>query len=155
MFCEMGISWLPLVGDVAALVAALVLLALGVLHALWAAGLPWPLSSRSELALTVVGDAKRHMPSRFLTLVVAGLLVFAAIWALGLRGILMPKPPVGALSGLVTWGMVGVFALRGILGFFEAALRPSIIGTPYQRWSLRLYSPLSVVLATAIGLAAV
>jgi hypothetical protein len=49
---------------------------------------------------------------------------------------------------------LAVFALRGVGGFFEAALRPSIIGTPYLRWSLRLYSALSAALATAVGLAA-
>ncbi len=150
-----GSSPLPWVGDIAAIVAAVVLAALGLLHAVWAAGLPWPLSSRSALALTVVGEPSQRMPGRAATLAVAGLLVFAAIWVLSLRGLLLAKPQAGLVRAVVTWGMVAVLALRGVGGFFEAALRPSIIGTPYLRWSLRLYSPLSAALATAIGLAAV
>jgi hypothetical protein len=149
-----GISSAPTVGDLAAIGASVVLAALGFLHLIWAAGLPWPLPNREALALTVVGDAKQRLPGRGLTLLVALSLVCASLWVLSLRGILVPQLQAGALQASITWGMVGVFALRGVGGFFEAAVRPSIVGTPYLRWSLRLYSPLSAALATAVVLAA-
>lgn len=165
LFLPMGLlaiaaSWsfseLPrLVGDSAAIGAAAVLAALGLLHLVWAAGLPWPLPNRTALALTVVGDAKQRMPGRGATIVVAGLLLFASLWVLSLRGVVVPELPAGPVRASITWGMVAVFALRGVGGFMEVRLRPSIIGTPYLRWSLRLYSPLSAALATAVGLAAV
>ncbi len=142
-------------GDIAALAAAFVLAALGVLHVIWAVGLPWPLPNRTALALTVVGDSSQRMPGRLATAAIAGLLVFAAIWVLSLRGFVLPQPRAGLVSVAITWGMVAVLALRGIGGFFEAALRPAILGTPYLRWSLRLYSPLSAALAGAVGLAAI
>ncbi len=164
LFLPMGLlagvgPWLdkasaPLVGDVAAIVAAGVLAALGLLHAVWAAGLPWPLSDRTALALTVVGEPGDRMPGRLATVAIAVLLTFAAAWVLSLRGLLVPSPPDGFVRAALTWGMVGVFAVRGLGGFFEGALRPAIVGTPYQRWSLRLYSPLSAALAAAVGLAA-
>jgi hypothetical protein len=148
------VSAVPVVGELAAIAAAAVLAALGLLHLVWAIGSPWPLPNRTALAMTVVGDSAQRMPGRGATVAVAGLLVFASIWVLSLRGVLVPQPSAGLLRASVTWGMVFVFALRGVGGFFEAAIRPNIIGTPYLRWSLRLYSPLSAALAAAIGLAA-
>ena len=43
-----------------------------------------------------------------------------------------------------------IFLLRGTLGFVEARFRPGIVGTPYQRLSRWIYSPLSLWLGWAL-----
>lgn len=141
--------------DAAAAVAVFVLVSLAIVHLAWAFGSSWPTKSPSELARLVVGvEASGQMPGRGLTLGVVALLLGAAAWVLVVRGLV--TVPVGDLA-LKTgaWALVGVFGLRGLGGFFELKLRPHIRATPYATWNVRLYSPLSLLLALSIGIATV
>ena len=136
---------------VARYVAATLLALIALLHVAWALGSPFPLRSSAELARYVIGVAPRGkvMPGRGATWFVAFALVGAAACVLALGHPDSPwlsrVAPVGALL------LALVFTLRGIGGFFEPALRPVIIGTPYMTWSRVFYSPLSLLLAILIG----
>jgi hypothetical protein len=92
------------------------------------------------------------MPGQFATWVVAfGLFGLAAcVLALGLE----PSAPVLAALRAVAVAFVAIFTLRGIVGFFEVALRPAIRNTPYMKWSRAFYSPLSLLLALLIAVSA-
>jgi len=140
-------------GDLAAAIAIVVLIVIAGLHAGWALGSTFPARDRDALVRTVVGaPIGQPMPGRVATWVVAIGLVGMAGWTAALRGwIDAPMPDawlrVGALA------MVAIFTLRGIGGFFEVVLRPSIRDTPYMHWSRRLYSPIALGLATTIACA--
>jgi hypothetical protein len=140
-------------GDIAAAIAMVVFVAIAGLHVGWAVGSSFPARDHDALVRTVVGaPIGRPMPGKIATWVVAIGLVAMAGWTAALREwIDTPMPDawldVGALA------MVVIFALRGIGGFFEVVLRPSIRNTPYMHWSRRLYSPIALGLATMIGCA--
>ncbi|MFN8609102.1 MAG: DUF3995 domain-containing protein [Vulcanimicrobiota bacterium] len=101
---------------------------LSLLHLYWGAGGLWPARTRPQLASMIIGD--RPLPGPVACLTVAALLVLGP-W-------IFPR-----LSSLV-------FILRGGLGFMETSLRPGIRGTPYQRLSMRIYSPLSLILGVLL-----
>jgi hypothetical protein len=139
---------------VARYAAAVVLVCIAALHAAWALGSPFPARSRQSLAQHVVGVELpgNVMPGRFATWVVAaGLLVLTAcVLGLGFE-----------TSASIAWSLravavafIAVFTLRGVVGFFEVALRPAIRNTPYMKWSRAFYSPLSLLLAFLIAVGA-
>lgn len=140
-------------GDVAAAIAIVVLVAIAGLHIGWAAGASFPARDRETLVRLVVGTPiGQPMPGRVATWAVAIGLVGMAGWTAALRGwIDTPVPDAWLVAGAIA--MVAIFTLRGIVGFFEVVLRPSIRGTPYMHWSRRLYSPIALGLATTIGCA--
>jgi hypothetical protein len=140
-------------GDAAAAIAVLTFVAISGLHFAWAAGSSFPAKDKDALVGVVVGaPIGQPMPGRFATIVVAvGLLVMAWCTA-ALRGWVPAVLPSAWLPSLGI-AMVVIFALRGIGGFFEVVLRPSIRNTPYMRWSRRLYSPIALMLATLVGCA--
>lgn len=139
---------------VARYASAGVLVVISSLHAAWALGSSFPARSRQSLARYVVGVelGGNIMPGRFATwLVAAGLLALAGcVLALGLDA----SAPISGALRAVALTFVAVFALRGVGGFFEVALRPAIRGTPYMRWSRAFYSPLSLLLALLIAVGA-
>jgi Protein of unknown function (DUF3995) len=140
-------------GDAAAAVAVGLFVAIAAMHAAWAAGSSFPARDRDALVGLVVGaPIGSRMPGRLATVVVAFGLLAMAGWTAMLRGWLPPAVPTTWLhaGGLA---MVAVFALRGIGGFFEVMLRPSIRHTPYFRWSRTMYSPIALLLATMVGCA--
>jgi hypothetical protein len=140
-------------GDVAAAIAIATLVAIAALHVAWALGASFPARDRSELVRLVVGAATaREMPGRGATWGVALGLLGMAAWTAALRGWLDVRASDAWLDAVAV-AMVAIFAMRGIGGFFEIVLRPSIRGTPYVGWSRRLYSPLALVLAALIGCA--
>lgn len=106
----------------------ILLLGISSLHLYWAAGGLWPGKNPRELAAKVIGD--RPMPGTVACLLVAGALLIGP-W-------FFPR-----LASCV-------FLLRGILGFLEIHLRPAIQGTPYQKLSLRVYSPVSLWIGWAL-----
>jgi hypothetical protein len=140
-------------GDIAAAIAIVTLIAIAGLHIGWAMGSSFPARDRDALVQHVVGaPIGQPMPGRIATWIVAiGLVAIAACTA-ALRGwIDLPLPDAWLDVGALV--MVAIFALRGIGGFFEVVLRPSIKGTPYMHWSRRLYSPIALGLATTIACA--
>ncbi|HEY6726370.1 MAG TPA: DUF3995 domain-containing protein [Polyangiaceae bacterium] len=125
----------------------LVLLAL--LHVYWGLGGRWPGCDRAALAELVAGT--RDMPSAIACHGVASMLSFGALLVLAATDVLTLPLPRSAVA-LGAWALVAALAFRGIGGFFEARWRPEIRSFRYHRWSLRLYSPLCLSLATLAAL---
>jgi len=120
------------------------LLAVSMVHLMWAFGSTWPVSDPQTLARTVVGakDIQR-MPSRLMTGLVAIAVLAAGIWALA-----MTDP---SDSPILTWGGVAlalVFVGRGIAGFTRA-WRAMVPEEPFATFDRKLYSPLC--LAIGVG----
>jgi hypothetical protein len=84
--------------------------------------------------------------------VVVGLLMAAWI-TLAAQDIV---PPIfsGAVNRVAAFALAGVLGLRGAGGFLETRLRPEIQGSPYARLNVQLYSPLCLMLAGLVFLAA-
>lgn len=144
-----------LLGDVAALVAAAALFAIAVLHLYWALGGRWPGHDDGSLVATVVGEPPdKALPSPAACLAVMLALLVATALPLAARGWIQLPGPHWLLSAGV-FGLAGVLALRGLGGYLERRLRPVVIGLPYDRLNRWLYSPLCLVLATAVALAGV
>jgi hypothetical protein len=102
----------------------ILLVGISLLHLYWGMGGLWPATNPVELSAIVIGD--RPLPRPPACFAVAACVLFGP-W-------LFPR-----LSALV-------FLLRGSLGMFEKHFRPSIRGTRYQRLSLWIYSPVSLLL---------
>ncbi|MEV0677378.1 DUF3995 domain-containing protein [Actinosynnema sp. NPDC050436] len=131
-----------------ALVTALVLVAVGGLHVVWAFS-PWPLRSREEFASRVVGVPPERLPSPGLTFAVAGLLLVAGYLVVARAGLVgTPGPAWLTVAG--TGGVAAVLLLRGAGGLVASARKD----TPFARLDLRVYSPLCLALAAATGLVA-
>ncbi len=129
-----------------ALIASTILLFLAGLHIYWGRGGYWPAKSESGLLATVVGTSPTgRMPGAMACFAVTAFLAFAAAIPLAAQG-LFPLP--GAHIALYT--LAGVFALRGVGGYFDRFLRPETVGLPYDRLNRVVYSPLCLVLAALL-----
>ena len=104
------------------------LIAISALHFYWAAGGLWPGKGHRELSAKVIGD--RALPGPVACAFVALLVLLGPA--------LYPKLAAQ------------VFLLRGILGLAEVHFRPTIRGTPYQRLSRRVYSPLAFLIGVLL-----
>ncbi|MBB5953950.1 hypothetical protein FHS29_000520 [Saccharothrix tamanrassetensis] len=130
---------------VLALLTALVLVAVGVLHVVWVFS-PWPLRSPEEFARRVVGVTPDRLPSRGLTAGVAVLLALAAYLVAARGGVVgAPGPEWPAVVG--TAGVAVVFLMRGAGGLVSSARKD----TEFARLDRRIYSPLCLALAAATG----
>ncbi len=137
----------------AALLCAFCLLLLSALHVYWAAGGAWPAVDRATLADTVVGGpAGSKFPSTLATALVAVGLAGAAVTITIASGLVSWAPAVTAARA-AAWLLAALLLLRGVGGFFEARFRPAIVGTPYCRLNLTIYSPLCLTLALLVGIA--
>jgi hypothetical protein len=137
-----------------AILAAAILFSISVLHFYWAFGGHWPGTDANSLAQTVVGGAgNTPMPSSLACTVVAVGLLMAAWITLAAQDI---APPVfsGAVNRVAAFALATALGLRGAGGFLETRLRPEIQGSPYARLNVRLYSPLCLMLAGLVFLAA-
>ena len=130
----------------AADVTSAVLGGVGVLHAVWALGVPWPAGSASALSEAVVGTTT--FPSVGATWTVVGLLGAAVLvvqsrvrpgrpWAV------VPFP----LADLGARVITGVLALRGAGGLVISALDLGHATAPFRTLDLAVYSPLCLALA--------
>ncbi|MEO0322452.1 MAG: DUF3995 domain-containing protein [Myxococcota bacterium] len=139
----------------AALVSAAVLVALAVLHLYWARGGRWPGTDEASLARTVVGvPGADRMPGPLACVAVALALAVAATLPLAAQGLVGVPIPAGGVR-VLTWLAAGVFALRGLGGFFEARFRGGPPVEPFHRLNRQLYSPLCLVLAALLVAASV
>ena len=137
-----------------ALTGTFALLNISLLHVYWAVGGKWPGRDEASLAQTVVGTTPGdRMPGALATLVVAVALATGAALVAWAGGWLPSFGLPTRLLMTLTWVLAAVFMLRGLFGFFEVYLRPGIVGTPYARWNVRLYSPLCLGLAAVAALA--
>ncbi len=143
-----GATWLP---GAAAALAALLLGAIAVLHLLWAMGSSFPAADRGALVAAVIGGpVSGAMPGRVATIIIAIGLIGVA-WETAMLGGLVASPIPATWLRICGIAMVAIFGLRGIGGFFEVVVRPSIRGTPYMRLNRFVYSPLATVLAMLIA----
>jgi hypothetical protein len=127
-----------------------VLVALAALHASWALGSYWPVSSESELAEYVLSDGERqrlggNLPSAALTwavaLSLAGAAAIVRAAAGGTRSLWLRRAALGVGA---------VFFVRGV-----AYLPSDLIGgleDSYQRLDLALYAPLCLGLAAGTAI---
>lgn len=129
-------------------------LVIAVLHAYWALGGFWPGHDPESLARTVVGGPPgMRFPGRAATWAVVAVLVAGAAVALAAaRLVTLPAPdslaPAAGLLG------AAVLTVRGLVGFVDVRLRPGTAGSRFARLNVVLYSPLCLVLAALLGLAA-
>ncbi|GAA0259573.1 hypothetical protein GCM10010492_70620 [Saccharothrix mutabilis subsp. mutabilis] len=134
---------------VLALVTALVLVAVGVLHVLWMFS-TWPLKTREEFAARVVNVPVERLPSAPLTGAVAAALGLAAYLVAGRAGLLgVPGPGWVPVVGTVV--VAAVLLLRGAAGLVSSLREDSA----YARLDVRVYSPLCLALAASTALVAV
>lgn len=126
--------------------AALTLSSLAALHALWATGNPWPARNAAQLSAQVIGGhGARDLPPPTACLVVAAALLTASALVLT-----APATPGSSLIRTGAQTVAGVLLLRGSAGYALPTLVPSMQGTPFVRLNARLYSPLCLLLGTAV-----
>ncbi len=124
----------------------LVLLVTALLHIAWAFGATWPARDEQALVNAALGvEGASRMPSRGLTLVVAGGMIAAAVIALwGVGVVSLPLPDWICTAGLAT--LTAIFLLRGIVTYLPV---PMPVGQPFYRLNRLYYSPL--ILAIGVG----
>ncbi|GAA2999507.1 hypothetical protein GCM10010483_50530 [Actinokineospora diospyrosa] len=130
-----------------AIVLALSLTVVGVLHLVWAAGIYFPFASEREAARKAVGD-RETMPPWPLTTLVGALLILAAYLVLALR---WPTWRIVA-DWVYEWSIWGIAVV-----FFLRALEPLAARTAsaeYNRLNRRLYSPFVLVLSVLAAVVA-
>lgn len=126
------------------------LLAIAMVHFMWAFGSAWPAQDRKSLAHTVVGFKDiQHMPPRPLTALVAIMIFAAGIWALA-----MTDPNPSWLLTLVGAALSLVFLGRGIAGFTQK-WRDLTPEEPFATFDRKLYSPLCIGLGLGFAFLAV
>lgn len=121
-----------------AVATAAILLALSVLHLLWALQVWWPIRDEVQLARAVAGfPGISQMPPPLACFFVAGALGVLAVSAMA--DVFAPAPPM--LAWLATAGGALVFLARGAVGFtpYWARATPE---QPFRTLDRRYYSPL-------------
>ena len=132
-----------------ALLVAVVLTLLALLHLYWAFGGFWPGHDATSLARTVVGGPLvTPMPTPLACVAVAVALALAVLIVLA-RGGVFGLPVAAGLLQLGALAVGAVLTLRGAGGFFETRLRPVIVGSPYAQLNVAIYSPLALALGLA------
>lgn len=134
---------------VAPMVLALVLVAIGLLHFIWAFS-PWPMKDAMTFTKTIGGSDDGEMPSAASTVLVGTALIGGAVLTLMVNE---SVPAIGPewlrLAGM--YGLTAVLLARGLGGYF---MNSGAAGE-FQRWNTVLYSPLCVALAALGGIVAV
>ena len=131
-----------------AIVLFAVIAAIAAIHVYWALGGLWPGSDEASLARKVVGSpGVTRMPSREMTLAVACLIFFAALWPL-MWAALIPYPLPQSLVWLGMIVLAAVFTGRGIAGYWPA-FRAIFPEEPFATLDRRCYSPLCLAIGAA------
>jgi len=133
---------LAAVGPVAAGIAAVVLLAIAVLHVAWVLGLQWGI----QTAIPEVSGRAAFVPPRALTVAVA--IVFGVAGAV----VVVAARSSGAPWTWLTLAGAGVFGLRALGDFRLVGLTKRVHGTAFARWDDRLFTPLALLLAVCFAL---
>lgn len=127
----------------------LTLSSIAALHVYWAFGGLWPGATTKELIDTVIGVPEmRAMPSKPVTLAVAGVIFLGGVIALFAGGLLpfRPRWMLQAATGVLTL----VFLGRAGAGFW-IAYHGSRASEPFATNDLLLYSPLCFVIGGAFA----
>lgn len=135
-----GLGLLP--SDALAWGAGAAFAAVALLHVSWALGLRWGIGA----ALPTVDGRPAFRPPRWMTLLVAAALAFAAWLALGLGGVLPPPPGAGWL------GLAGALVLgaRTLGDLSTVGLFKRFRDTPFARWDDLLFTPLCFFLGACL-----
>ncbi|MBM7774636.1 hypothetical protein JOD54_004840 [Actinokineospora baliensis] len=133
--------------SIIAIVLALSLTVVGVLHLSWAAGVYFPFASEREAARKTMGDHEA-LPPWPLTTLVGALLVLAAYLVLALHW-----PTLRIVADWVyewsIWGIAVVFFLRAL-----EPLAQRTANADYNRLNRRLYSPFVLALSALAAVVA-
>ncbi len=147
------------VAAVTAVFAAALLFAIALLHVYWALGGFWPGHDDQSLARTVVGSLNR-MPPAHMSWAVAIFMAGGALLPLIVRGWLAgilaadTHATISIAAQYLVWFLAGVFAVRGLAGFFWSALIPASRDTPFEALNRKIYSPLCLGIALLLGMTA-
>ncbi|WKX69519.1 DUF3995 domain-containing protein [Streptomyces sp. XD-27] len=131
------------------MVLALVLMAIGLLHFIWAFS-PWPMKDAMTFTKTIGGSDDGRMPSAPSTVLVGLALIGGAVLTLMVNESI---PAIGPewLRLVGMYGLTAVLLARGLGGYF---MNSGAAGE-FQRLNSVLYSPLCVALAALGGIVAV
>lgn len=110
------------------------LLAITMVHMLWAFGSTFPAQSREALAETVIG--RQPMAPRWLSFVMGVAIFVAGIWCLALA-----DPSTDAVLRGGGAFLAAVFLVRGALGYLPV-WRTAHAAEPFARMDRKVYSPL-------------
>lgn len=138
-----------MVRTVIPVVLTIVLIAIGLLHFIWAFS-PWPMKDAMTFTKTIGGSDDGRMPSAPSTVLVGLALIGGAVLTLMVNESI---PAIGPnwLQLLGMYGLTAVLLARGLGGYFMN----SGAAAEFQQWNTVLYSPLCVVLACMGGTVAV
>jgi hypothetical protein len=128
-----------------ALALTIIVAAIGILHAYWAAGGLWPGTSPAELSNIVVGNPRaRDMPAPRLTALVTAMIAGVAAWPL-LLSPLVSRHLAPELAAAGTWAIAAVFLLRGVAGLTPWMAKRHA-AEPFASYNRKYYSPLCLAL---------
>lgn len=118
------------------------LLAIAIVHLLWAFGFTYPTKNETMLAQTVLGyKGVTRMPPKMVSFGMAIATLIAGIWALALSS---PQPnPTLTIGGFV---LLLVFLGRGAIGY-TSWWRERTPQEPFASFDRKLYSPLCLGIA--------
>ena len=131
---------------VIARIAAVVLAAVGALHAVWIVS-PWPLTTWRDMARTVVGvEGEAGLPPTWMVLAVAFLLLVAA-YVVAVRTQWLPRVGPDWVYRSGVWVIAAVLAFRGVVSLVVSL--GGLVDAPaeFTYWDIRVYSPLCLALA--------
>lgn len=131
----------------AAVVAAVLLAAIGALHVAWAFGMRWG----SISAVPERAGAPVFVPGRAITLAVAGAL-FIATWLVLALAELAPAPLPASWLWALGLAATCVFALRTIGDGRFVGLSKRVTGTRFARFDDALFTPLCFLLSASMVL---
>ncbi len=121
------------------------LLAIAMVHFLWAFGFNYPVKDQKTLAHTVAGfKGNDTMPPRYISALVGILVLIAGIWVLAMAD---PAPSAILTSGGVVLTLV--FLGRGVVGYTKrwAEITPK---EPFRSLDKKFYSPLCLGIGVGI-----
>ena len=122
------------------------LLAISMVHMLWAFGSTYPAKNQKDLVRTVAGfKGVEKMPPRLASLAVSIIVFIAGLWALALTD---PTPSLTLTLGGALFS--AVFMMRGALGY-TSWWREKTPEQPFAAFDVKVYSPLCLFIGIGIG----
>ncbi len=123
------------------------LLAMALVHMLWAFGATYPARDEETLAKTVVGmKGVTTMPPRLVSFSLSLFFFAAGIWALALT-----DPGHSSVLDVGGIGLAMVFLMRGAVGL-SAPWREKMSEEPFATFNRKLYSPLCLLIGTGFSI---
>lgn len=125
-----------------------VLAVIAALHVYWGFGGLWPAADLRSLIDTVIGDPRMtEMPSRSLTLVIAGLIFAAGAFALTAN---LQAPRLFRVFFKIAIATIAiVFVVRGVSGYVLPESVRARLSEPFATYDQLYYAPLCLLLGAA------